>query len=47
MSLSAIPYQFLSVKRVHSLGSYHVSEPTRAIGEPFRLDTYAIQHRQQ
>jgi len=40
-------YRFLSVKRVHLLSSCHVSEPSRAIGKPFRLDTYAIQHRQQ
>ena len=40
-------YRFLSVKRVHPLGSCHVSEPICAIGKPFRLDTDAIQHRQQ
>ena len=42
MSLSAIPYQFLLVKRVYPLGSCHVSEQTRAIGEPFRFDINAI-----
>jgi hypothetical protein len=35
-------YRFLSVKRVHPLGSRHVSEPICAIGKPFRLDTDAI-----
>ena len=39
-------YRFLSVKRVHPLGSCHVSEQTRAIGKPFRFDINAIQHRQ-